>query len=198
MRLPRPVLSIVSGTLLACGVLAAPPEEPQIYECPDGHGNVLYQDEPCREAPVDGAAGTGPAAASEPGARPAPPAAERRAVETARRDRPPRTSPSPPRTTSGPYGSPERTWQAFVAAIGSGDGAAAAACLTPRALAALGADAAPLPVAELRQALGAFTRIRVDGEVGPFWSVHALRANRPPKWIFFERTARGEWKIAAI
>lgn len=192
MRLSRPVLSIVSGALLACGVLAAPQEEPQIYECTDGHGNVLYQDEPCRETPIDGAAGT------EPDARPAPPAAERRVVETPRRDRHPRTSPSPPRTTSGPYGSPERTWQAFVAAIGSGDGAAAAACLTPRALAALGADAAPLPVEDLRRALGALTRIRVDGEVGPFWSVHALRPGRPAKWIFFERTERGEWKIAAI
>lgn len=103
-----------------------------------------------------------------------------------------------PRTTSGPLASPEKTWRTFVAAIESGDGAAAAACLTSSALAGLGADVEPLRLDELRATVGAFTRIQVDGEIGPFWSIHARRPHRPPKWIFFERTARGEWKIAAI
>jgi hypothetical protein len=43
-----------------------------------------------------------------------------------------------------------------------------------------------------------FSRIEVDGEVGPFWSIHGLRPGKPPKWIFLEWTERGGWKIAAI
>ena len=195
MKLVPYVLPAAFGSLLALGALASTPEEPKIHECTDAAGNVVYQDDPCPEAPP-------PAIATPAPSKPRAPAVERRA--------PVRAAPAPaasraPRTrewkvvaTGARFASPEDTWRDFVAAIGSGDRAAAAACLTPSALRGLGADARSLPLEALRETVGAFTRIEVDGEAGPFWAIRASRPSARPRWIFFERTERGEWKIAAI
>jgi hypothetical protein len=189
------VLPAAVASLLAFGVLASTPEEPKIHECRDAAGNVMYQDDPCPETPRPEVAAPAPTK---------PPAA------TAERRAPARVAPVPTASralrqrewsvaaTGGRFASPEDTWRAFVSAIGSGDRAAAAACLTPSALRGLGADAGPFPLEALRATVSAFTRIEVDGEVGPFWSIRASRPNARPLWIFFERDERGEWKIAAI
>lgn len=94
--------------------------------------------------------------------------------------------------------SPEQTWRSFLAAIEAGDRGAAAACLTPTALENLGSDLETFPVDEMRRMVGTFTRIESDGDLGPFWSIHGVREGERPKWLFFEETVGGEWKIAGI
>jgi hypothetical protein len=173
---------------------------------------VLYQDEPCPEPKhrkvVAPAPSKPPASTAERGAPagvppapvadPAPRPREWSVIEPAGADRLPGDAGGALHAPSGRFASPESTWRAFVSAIGRGDRAAAAACLTSSALVRLGGGAESFPLEELRATVSVFTRIAVDGEVGPFWSIHASRPGLRPKWIFFERTARGEWKIAAI
>jgi hypothetical protein len=96
------------------------------------------------------------------------------------------------------FTSPELTWRTFVAAVEGDDHAGAGACLTPAALEQLGPDADSIPLADLRSMLGRFTRIENGGDLGSFWSIYGVRANQRPKWIFFEQTDTGEWKIAGI
>ncbi len=205
-------LGIAFASLVTLGVLASPPEEPKINECVDANGNIVYQDDPCPETPrLAVAASALPTPPQSDAIRPAP-AVKRPKPGSARAVRPQEWFVIAPahrtQLTSRAGGAlhaasshsapPEETWRVFVAAIGAGDRAAAAACLTPSALARLESDASTLPVEKLREIVNTFTRVVVDGEVGPFWSIHASRPGLPPKWIFFERTERGEWKIAAI
>jgi hypothetical protein len=94
--------------------------------------------------------------------------------------------------------SPERTWRTFLAAIEGGDRTGAVACLTPGALETLDTDAESFPLEQLRAMVGTFTRIENEGDLGPFWSIYGVRVKQRPKWIFFEQTETGEWKIAGI
>jgi hypothetical protein len=71
-------------------------------------------------------------------------------------------------------------------------------CLTSDALSELGPKIKSATPEALREMVGAFDRVIVEGDVGPYWSIRVLRAGARPKWVFFERTPRGEWKIAAI
>ena len=72
------------------------------------------------------------------------------------------------------------------------------ACFTPAGLARYGPQAEAFRVEALRELIRSFTTVEGEGEVGPFWSVRALRSHERPKWIFFERTVQGEWKIAGF
>jgi hypothetical protein len=103
-----------------------------------------------------------------------------------------------PGQASPSFASPETTWRTFVAAIEGGDRTAAGACLTPEALDRIGPDVESIPLEDLRSMLSMFTRIENGGDLGPFWSIYGIRSNRRPKWIFFEQTATGEWKISGI
>ena len=94
--------------------------------------------------------------------------------------------------------SPERTWRTFLAAIESGNRTGAVACLTPEALETLDTDVESFPLEELRTMVGTFTRIEDEGDLGPFWSIYGVRVKQRPKWIFFEQTESGDWKIAGI
>ena len=169
MTLARSVLAPVVGSALVLGSMAA--DEPStIYECTDANGNVVYQDDPCIEAaPV----------APKPAPRPAEPAPPGRPVDVR-------------------WASPQKTLQTFVGAVKAGNRALVLSCLTSSALAELGPDAAALPLETLRETVGSFTGYVAEGDLGPFWSIRALRKGMRPKWIFFERTGTGEWKIAAI
>ncbi len=212
MRLLRYVRAAAIGSVLTLLALAAPAKEPKIHACRDASGNLVCQYDPCPETPL--------AAAGAPATSQAPERTVDRAAsiavppsstagqgsrpqawtvgETARRDRSSDATGRTPRPPSGGFGSPKQTWSAFVAAIGSGDRAAAAACLTPSALARLGAETGAFPFEKLREAIKSFTRVEAGDQVGPFWFTHASRPDARPVWIFFERTARGEWKIASI
>jgi hypothetical protein len=86
----------------------------------------------------------------------------------------------------------------FVGAVTAGDRSAALSCLTSSALIELGPDAESLPMDELRKTVSSFTGYVDEGDVGPFWSIRALRAGMRPKWIFLEETARGDWKISSF
>lgn len=165
----------VSGLLLLVASLVGAPcgaavtDAGKIHECTDAKGQVVYQDEPCLEVvPV----------APKHHAAPKPP---------------------PPK---GPvdvrWSSPEQALKTFVSAVTSGDRALVLACLTSSALADLGPDAEAIPLEALRELVGSFTGYVTEGDLGPVWSIRAKRADRRPKWIFFERTRTGEWKIAAI
>jgi hypothetical protein len=86
----------------------------------------------------------------------------------------------------------------FVAAIQAGDRPLIISCLTDSALADWGPGEEELPLDKLRETVGSFTGYVSEGNLGPYWSIRALRAGMRPKWIFFERTGDGEWKIGAI
>jgi len=94
--------------------------------------------------------------------------------------------------------SPERTWQTYLAAMRKGDRALALACLTSSALTKSGPDIESLPLEKLREIVEVYTGLEMKGDVGPFRAARASRTNGRLKWIFFERTGDGAWKIAAI
>jgi hypothetical protein len=115
----------------------------------------------------------------------------------------PAAPPLPQRALQSPevdarWTSPQRSLQTFVSAVKSGDRALVLSCLTSQALADLGPDAEELPLGKLQATVGSFTDYVVEGDVGPYWSVRALRNGARPKWIFLERTGYGEWKIGAF
>ena len=173
----------LAGSLLM--VYAA--EEPsKIYECKDAKGNVVYQGEPCDEpAP----AVREPPPAAKPAAKATPKAkAGPAAKATVRR--------APPVDAKG--ATPESVLLTFVAAVKAGDRVKALSCLTSSALAQLGPSAVALPMDALQKTVGSFTGYVSEGDVGPFWSIRALRAGTRPKWVFLEKTARGDWKIGAF
>ena len=188
---------------------AADPSPEGIHGCPDASGSLVYQDGPCDEpapdkaskkiAPVQKQPGASkPAAASKPVAKsasrrvtkpaPPPPLAQpiRRVIDSS-------TFTSDPR-----WGSPERTLKTFIAAMKDGDRATARSCLTASAQTDFGPRVDSLPRESLRSTVAGYTSFVLEGEVGPFWSIRALRTNARPKWIFFERTKDGTWKISAI
>lgn len=176
------VVLLSAAPLLALGLLA-PAEDGKIYECKDAQGQLVYQGEPCLEA------------------APAPPAAPKYQA-------PPKPPPAPkPRRTEPPlsrgpvdarWATPEKTLKTFVGAVTAGDRALVLACLTSSALADLGPNVEEIPLEKLRETVNSFTGYVAEGDLGPFWSIRAKRAGLRPKWIFFERTGIGEWKIAAI
>lgn len=217
MKLALGVLTYFAGSALAVCAMAA--DEPsKIYECRDANGNVVYLDEPCLDTPV--AAPKPPAAAKAKGA--AKPKAGTK--PTAATKLPPATKPQrvpeawvvvtpeagafrpsrgpAERARGGPadaqWATPEKTLQTFVGAVKAGDRALVLSCLTSGALADLGPDADGLPLEKLRETVGSFTGYVAEGDLGPYWSIRALRAGTRPKWIFFERTWDGAWKIGAI
>ncbi len=176
------VVLLSAGPLLALGVLA-PAEEGKIYECKDAKGQVVYQDEPCLEAV---SVAPKPTVAVKP-----PPSAPRAMPHTP--DRPPSRGPVDAR-----WATPEKTLKTFVGAVTAGDRALVLACLTSSALADLGPGVDAIPLEKLRETVSSFVGYVAEGDLGPFWSIRAKRAGLRPKWIFFERTGTGEWKIAAI
>ena len=172
-----------ASPVLVLGLLP-PAEEGKIYECRDAKGQIVYQDDPCLEAaPV----------APKPKAKPA---ALLRAAP------PPRPRPPEPAPPSGPvdarWATPDKALKTFVGAVTAGDRALVLSCLTSSALVELGPDADALPLEKLRETVRSFTGYVAEGDLGPFWSIRALRKGMRPKWIFFERTGLGEWKIGAI
>ena len=214
-HVPR-VLLIAVGSVLTFGWTASRADD-KIHACKDANGNVIYQDDPCTGNPgrnVAAPSGAGPVRTKPmmsttehrtnipvkrvPPAGRAHPPQERGIVEQTGADQFPTNLDGAAHPPNVRFASPEQTWQAFLAAIRIGDRAAALACFTPSALTQFGPHAESFPLEELRETVSTFTRIEVEGDVGPFWSIRALRPHRRPKWIFFERTDRGEWKIAAI
>jgi hypothetical protein len=216
---PR-ILLLALGSVLAFGPGLGATEEDEIHACPDGNGNVVFQTEPCRKIPEKEVPPSPPAPA--PTKTPAPAPTKPPALPSVRRMRtswqkvrPAQGALPAPRSKIGeqtfptslvdsdqPAGpsfvSPEQTWRTFLAAIEIGDRTGAVACLTPQALEKLGPDAESLPLEELRKMVSGFTRIENEGDLGPYWSIHGVGASQRPKWILFEETDAGEWKIAGI
>ncbi len=222
------ILLLALGPVLAFGSGSAAAEEDKIHACPDEKGNIVFQTEPCRKRPDKKDAPSVPAPqrpSVAPPTKPSAPAARERKPRapsevrraTSRWMVVPRTQ-SPPRAPrritgkqtfptslagaapppSPSFVSPEHTWRTFLAAIESDDRTAAVACFTPAALDRLGADAETFPVRAMREMMGTFTRIENGGDLGFLWSIYGVRESQRPKWIFFEQTAAGEWKIAGI
>jgi hypothetical protein len=195
--LPRIVMGL-AGCLLALGVSAA--EAPSaLHACKDSKGDIVYQDDPC-DAPVvrkvavpvpRPARVTAPpptrAFAWAPPSVPAPVPASKSVTQYFG---------APP--LAGRWASPDRTLQTFVGAVRSGDRALAVQCLTSSAVAELGTGVESAPWETLRRTVDAFTGFVVEGDLGPYWSIRALRGKTRPKWIFFEKSADGTWKISAI
>ena len=171
-------LVLLSAAPLLAQGLIPPADESRIYECTDAKGLVVYQDEPCPEA--------------------APPLTKAR---VAPKPPPALRSPEPPPSghpVDARWATPQKTLDTFVGAVLAGDRALVLSCLTSSALADLGPDAEMLPLEKLRETVSSFTGYVVEGDLGPFWSIRALRSGLRPKWIFFERTGTGEWKIVGI
>ena len=215
------ILALISALVAGPGLMAT--EEDEVHFCEDADGNIVLQTDPC-PAPVVPEPAPPPATVRSPApsAVRSPAPIVSKALPKVRRStsgwtlipRTPTTVPTPrptlrgqsfptslagaPRPTRVSFTSPELTWRAFVAAVEGDDHAGAGACLTPAALEQLGPDPASIPLEDLRSMLGMFTRIENGGDLGSFWSIRGVRANQRPKWIFFEQTATGEWKIAGI
>jgi len=224
MKLVPIVLTSIAALLAHAAIAADAPdaanEPPKIYECKDADGNVAYQDDPCKEAPPVAAkpktavVKPKPAAKSEKIAKskaaPNPPVASKptTTAKPAVASLPwaavlPAAPPLPQHALLNPevdarWTSPQRTLQTFVGAVKTGDRALVLACLTSSALAELGPDQEELPLGQLQATVASFTGYVVEGDLGPYWSVRALRAGERPKWIFLERTGFGEWKIGAF
>ena len=200
--------------LLVALVVAASPQvragdpEEELHACRDASGDLVYQNDPCdeapkRKAPPAAAKSAKPAKVSKP-AKPTPePQAKAQPVAI------PASLPSPaPRhgstylskpirpvidpsvfTADPRWGSPERTLKTFVGAMKGGDQALARACL---------AKDATDDLDRMRATVDAFNGYVLEGEVGPYWSIRALRPRMRPKWIFFTRAGDGTWRIAAL
>lgn len=208
----------MTSTLVLLMALAAGTDE-ETYTCRDAAGDVVLQNEPCewtakrQKKPV-----ASPAAAAPP--PPAPAAKKTKVAKPANAVPAPAPAPASPAkalwvsplvakpikpiidrglfTADPRWGSPERTLHTFIDAMKAGDRKLARSCLTSNALAMLGTRIDEGPPESLRATVASYTGFVVEGEVGPFWSIRALRANERPKWIFFERFDDGTWKIAAI
>lgn len=211
------VVSVLSAApLLALGS-AVFADEGGIHECKDANGQLVYQDEPCLEAvpaPTKPVAKTTPKTQPKTSAKPARVAKSPKAPKPAIAQ-PPEVHPenwvvTPPpaarhvepaptgRSNDGRLATPEKTLQTFVEAVKAGDRTLVLSCLTSSALADLGPDPPELPMEKLRETVDSFTGYVAEGDLGPFWSIRAQRGAERPKWIFFERTGSGDWKIAAI
>ena len=186
------VLLLASRVVAAGGIGVA--EEGKIYECKDAKGRVVYQDEPCLEvvpvAPKHQVAPKPPSASKARRTAPPPAAPPARARPT---ELPPSRS-----AVDARWETPESTLKTFVGAVTAGDRALVLACLTSSALADFGPNVDGIPLEKLRETVNSFTGYAVEGDLGPFWSIRAKRTGLRPKWIFFEQTPAGEWKIAAI
>jgi hypothetical protein len=207
-----------SGLVLLVGAWAleahaAPPPE-EIHACLDAAGNVVYQDDECDTpkatpkvaATAERATHAAPKSKSKAKASPSV-KAEARAVSSApavKRASAPATKGikpviDPATFTSDPrWGSPERTLKTFIAAMKDGDRALARSCLTADALTDFGPRVDSLPPETLRATVNGYTGFVLEGDLGPFWSIRAIRGKDRPKWIFFERVPDGSWKISAI
>jgi len=174
------VFALSVALFLALGAIAADGPS-KIYGCQDAQGNVVYQDEPCIEV--------APAVVAKP----------RVVVKPRTAPRPAAPAPAPAgRPVDARWATPEKTLHTFVDAVNVGDSALILACLTSSALADLGPDVIALPLEKLRETVGSFTGYVSEGDLGPYWSIRALRAGTRPKWIFFEKTGNGTWKIGAF
>ena len=210
-------------TLMVVAALSAPSmaaeETPTIYECTIPGGDTVYQDEPClAPAPVPPAPAPAPTSNPKPAARPKrdakpKPAAKSKPTakskpaanpikfvvpKTGRPELPSLTLPVSNRSVDARWQTPNTTLKTFVSAIEAGDRSAIVACLTASALADWGPEPGALPLDELRKTVDSFTEYVAEGDLGPYWSIRALRTGMRPKWIFFERTGDGEWKIGAL
>jgi hypothetical protein len=189
----------IATFLLAVAAAANPPaaeeDENKIYTCTDASGETVFQGEPCDATPVR--AKPKPAAAKPVAGKPAPAMPKARTVSRTAvpAPEPYKPIPIPPPLKNVPW---EPTWKAFLDAMSQGDRAAALRCLTSGALTELGPKIQTASPEALREMIGSFDRVIVEGDVGPYWSIRVLRTGARPKWVFFERTPRGEWKIAAI
>jgi outer membrane biosynthesis protein TonB len=217
VHLVRLVVTICAGLALAALGSFAAVEPSKIYECKDAKGNTVYQGEPCIEpaptatppAPRPPAEKPDkiqkPRAKSKPKAvAPTPPPAKPPApppTQVLAFPQPPSprsTHAEPPSANDGRWASPEKALQTFVGAVKAGDRALVVASLTSGALADLGPDASDVPMDALRETVGSFTGYVSEGDLGPYFSIRALRAGARPKWIFFERVVSGMWKISAF
>jgi hypothetical protein len=216
-------LAPLCACLVAFGLALAQGDEPvdhKIYGCPNESGETVYQEGPCdapqpnRKKPekvVEPKAATAKAAskavakakpqatASKP--MPAPKSQSRVSHASRKSSKSQAIRPviDPSKFSADPkWGSPERTLKTFIAAMKTGDRPLARACLVAEALDDLGPQLETLPDDSLRSTVDRYTGFVMEGDLGPYWSIRALRGRQRPAWIFFERTADGNWKIAAI
>jgi hypothetical protein len=213
--LPIPILIAA----LAAGASFADPEDGRIHDCPDANGEIVYQLGPCdapqpnrkpppkveakpvtakpsKKSKADPATATAATRSSAPKPQQAVPASVSKRQKNSQAIKPvidPRTFTADPN-----WGSPERTLKTYIAAMKAGDRKLARACLVAAALDDLGSRIETLPDNALRSAVEGYTGFVMEGDLGPYWSIRALRAGSRPAWIFFERTSDGTWKIAAI
>jgi len=215
------VLLVFSVVPLLAVWASARADEAGIHECKDANGETVYQDEPCIE-PLPAPAK--PKVASKSKTASKPPKGTKATTKTtttqtttakttaapklqmipkplvvAPPPKPRRFEPAPTgRSADARWSTPEKTLQTFVDAVAAGDRDLVLSCLTSEALADLGPDPPDVPLDRLQQTVGSFTGFVAEGDLGPFWSIRAQRGAQRPKWIFFQRTGSGEWKIGVF
>jgi len=212
----------ILGALLLSAAAAA--DEPDaVRVCRNGNGEVVLQQEPCPEArsaapadaePLPRAAATPsqpPTAHRAPVAEPPLPAVRTKpgawtlvpripdSRRAARRELGPQSFPTRLERIAPPsFVTPETTWRSFLSAIEGGDLDAARACFADAALERLDSDGAPATLEGLRATLRLFERIENGGDAGPFWVAYGVRQGQRRRWILFEQTESGDWRIAGL
>jgi len=206
---------VLCGT--ASGGIVTAEDENEIHTCIDEQGAVVFQNDPCPE-PVEPPPPVPPVAVtpSVPHALEQPRITgtiELRAGDTSwtipagkplggprvfRKQTFPTRLIAVPSPVEPNFASPADTWHTFLAAVEEGDRAGAASCFTAAAAAEMGGSVEQFPVEALRGLLRSFDRIENDGDLGPYWSIYGIRDGGRPRWIFFEETTAGEWKISGI
>jgi hypothetical protein len=221
-----PVLLALSAAPLLALCVSALADDAGIHECKDANGETVYQDEPCVE-PVPAPAKPKVASKSKTASKPAkgtkattkttttqtttaktttvkataPPRLQMipKPLVVAPPPKPRRFEPAATgRSGDARWATPEKTLQTFVDAVAAGDRDLVLSCLTSEALADLGPDPPDVPLDRLQATVGSFTGFVAEGDLGPFWSIRAQRGAQRPKWIFFQRTGSGEWKIGVF
>ncbi|HEX4824351.1 MAG TPA: hypothetical protein VFV19_08565 [Candidatus Polarisedimenticolaceae bacterium] len=196
-----------AASLAAYAGDAATASPDETYQCKDASGAIVLQNDPCDMAPARKKKVAEPAAPPE--AKVKPKVTAKAAAPVRPKAMPASFTPPPvPRATSSSlgkpirpvinpsvftsdprWGSPERTLKTFVGAMKGGDRALAQQCLAAGTAGDLD---------RMRDMVEAFSGYVLEGEVGSYWSIRALRARTRPKWIFFTRAADGTWRIAAL
>jgi len=96
------------------------------------------------------------------------------------------------------FSSPDRTWQTFLRALEGANRDLAVSCLTSSALSEHESFLRTQPREKLWKISSEFTVLEFKEDFGSYKIAVAPTPGGGERWIYFERIANGEWKIAKL
>ena len=198
---------LLAGPLLiGLGALCAWPE---VFECTDAQGNKLYQDSPCPRKPSQ--------PSTTPAKTPDLPRNKRQTLSKAkprasqldgggvlqdmavpRRDVLLTEGEKEGRPVDSRFSLAERTWQTFLRALEGANTDLAVSCLTSSARSEHESALRTQPREKLWKLADELSDLEFREDFGPYKMGVAPMTGGGEHRIYFQRTANGEWKIAAL